>query len=254
MQRQKRLSVLLFVGSLALAVLTAFLVQRQINSVLLQQKASIHEVAVVVADKKITQGSSIDASMVTIRQIPQGGLQSGVLTAVQAAIGKIANQPIYAGQQLLPQMMTTQASSARLADHVPSGQLAMSVLFNAVNDAGGNIEPGDYVAVLAILSKGYTGTNQDAARIIASHVLVLTAPSMPTTSLGSSGIVATGAEGSTATGATSQAVTLAVSPKTADQIAFASAYGQIDLLLESSSQSPIAPTQPIVTDSTVLGR
>lgn len=251
MHKQKRLSWLLFAGSLALAFITALVVQGQINTAVQKQRQGIREVLVLMATKNMVDGTRIDHTMVTAARVPVLGKESGALVDFHAVIGKIANQPIYAGQQIVAPMITSTSSSIRLSDHIPSGLLAMSVVYNAVNDAGGDIIPGDHVAILAILSKEYTGTKGDAARIIAKNILVLSAP----TPVKSSQTQANSSSSSAASTMTNSAtVVLAVTPQVADQIGFVNAYGEMDLLLQSASKSPALATSPVVTDSTVLGR
>ncbi len=251
MHKQKRLSWLLFAGSLILALLTALVVQGQINALVQKQRQGIHEAPVVMATKDMVAGTHINATMVTVTLIPVLGKETGSLATLQGALGKIANQPIYRGQQIVAPMLTSTSLSPRLSDHVPSGLLAMSVVYNAVNDAGGDILPGDHVAILAVLSKEYTGTHSDAAHIIAQNIQVLSAPTPSAISQTQVNSPSTNATPALANSAT---VVLAVTPKVAQQIGFVNAYGELDLLLQSASKSKELANSPVVTDSTVLGR
>ncbi len=251
MHKQKRLSWLLFAGSVMLALLTALVVQGQINAVVQKQRQGIHEVPVVMATKDMVAGAHINATMVTVTFVPALGKESGALVNLQGVLGKIANQPIYRGQQIVAPMLTSTSSSPRLSDHVPPGLLAMSVVYNVVNDAGGDILPGDHVAILAVLSKEYTGTHSDAARIIAQNIQVLSAPTLATTGQTQANVPSPNATSSIANSAT---VVLAVTPQVAQQIGFVNAYGELDLLLQSASNRNALATSPVVTDSTVLGR
>ncbi len=234
-------------ASIVTGVLAAVLVRGEIEGIALRDQASLKAVAVVVAARRIAANAALTQADVRVAMVPQGGRTAAAYSSVRAVLGLISRQTLYPGEQLLPGMLVTASSSPNLTDHVPPGMLAMSVLYNPVSQAGGALLPGDRVAVLAVLGRGYDGRKVDAAQLIMDRVPVLATPRAGLAAFGN----AAGAGGSSPSATGAQSVILAVTPQQAERIAFASTYGQIELLLDSGRGHAIS-VGTAVTDSTVL--
>lgn len=222
--------------------MTALVVNLEVHSEIKRLQRENRLVPVVVVVSPVDAQSRIPAGAVALRDIPAGGRAKDAVSSLRGVVGFIASAKLYPGEQVLSPMVTTAAASPRFSDHIPPGYVAMSLLYNPVSQAAGQMVPGDRVAVLAILGKGYSGLKRDTAQIIVKNVLVMSVPS------GSPGSGAAAAIPSSR----SDAITLAVTPAQASQIAFAAAYGQLNLVLESSQGGMGSPSATRVTDATVL--
>ncbi len=237
--KKMRMTTLLIVLSAGFALLAAIAAEttlkRQTEAIQAQEKSA----TVVVAATAIPAHATITSGMVKLATIPAGGISTGAFTTLQPVIGKLATQAIYPGEQVLPPFLTSRIASSDFADRIPSGMVAISVLYNPVFAVGGKIKTGDHVDVIAVLSKGFNKTKLDASEIIAKNVLVLSVPSLP-----SANSTAAASSGS------GLSISLAVSPHDANQIAFTTVYGQIYFVLEPSG-GVLKSVPPVVTDSTI---
>lgn len=248
---RNRTALFIVVASIVTGALAATLVHNELQSNALQVRASLREVPVVVVVRRVPAGARLSQADLRVAMVPQGGRTRQAFAATRPALGLLSRQALYPGEQLLPQMLVAAAASPNLADHVPAGMLAMSVLYNPVTQAGGALAPGDRVAVLAIIGRGYDGRKVDAAQVIMDRVQVL---STPTSGLGAQVGATVSGSGAGAPAPASngaQSVVLAVTPQQAERIGFASTYGQIELLLDAGN-SRAAPLGAPVTDGNVL--
>ena len=233
--KKMRVTTLLILLSIGFAVLAAVAaesaLQGQIAAIREQEKDALVAVAKVV----IPVHATITASMLQLISIPAGGVSPGTFSQLKPIIGEMATQPIYPGEQIIPNLLTDRSTSADFADRIPNGLVAIGVLYNPVYTVGGNIQAGDHVAVVSILNKGFNKTSLDASQIIAKNVLVMSVPALPV---------------STTTQTAGQAINLAVTPEEANQIAFTAVYGQLYFVLEPSGGS-LKQIPPTVTDKTI---
>ncbi len=246
--QKRRTSAILIGVAIVLATLTAVVVNVEVHAEMVRLQNGNRLEPVVLVAQRIAAHTRIAPGMVTIRNVPAGGRALTAITSLNGAVGFISKTTLYPGEQLLAPMVTTIMASPSLADRVPSGMVAMSVLYNPVTQAAGAIEVGDRVAVIAVLGKSYTASKYDAAKIIATNVQVLAVPAGAVN--GSAGV----GLGSSSGNSRAQAVTLAVTPRQSSAIAFVTTYGSLNLVLEPSGQTSLATTGTLVTDATVLRR
>ncbi len=237
--KKMRMTTLLIVLSAGFALLAAVAAEtalkRQTEAIQEQEKTT----TVAVAATSIPAHATITSGMVKLVAIPAGGVIAGAYRSVQPVIGKLATQAIYPGEQLLPPFFTSRVTSSDFADRIPSGMVAISVLYNPVYAVGGKIKAGDHVDVISVLNKGFNKTKFDASTIIAKNILVLSVPNLSSSN-----------SSSASTSGSGQSISLAVSPQAANQIAFTAVYGQIYFVLEPSG-GMLQSMPPVVTDSTI---
>jgi len=241
--RTTRLSVILLATSACLAILAAVIVQADIRKAEDAAAASIKTVPVLVATQAIAAHRPLVSGDFTVLRVPAGGRTKGALISPLQVSGLVTTQSLYTGEQILPGMLVAASMSQRMADRIPAGMLAISVGYNPVSDAGGSLQPGDKVAILAVLGKSYAGSRRDEARIVANDILVLSTP-VPN-------LQATSTSQGAAPGQ-ADTVLLAVSPQTADAIAYVTVYGELSLLLEPSSGAVPGMSSPIVSSENAL--
>lgn len=241
--RTTRLSVILLATSASLAIFAAVIVQSDIHKAEAAALASVKTVPVLVATQDISAHHPLVAADFAVLRVPSGGRTQGALISPLQVTGLVTTQSLYTGEQILPGMLVAASVSQRMADHIPAGMLAMAVGYNPVSDAGGALQPGDKVAILAVLGKSYAGRHRDEARIVATDILVLSTP-VPN-------LQAPSASQGTAPAQT-DTVLLAVSPQTADTIAYVAVYGELSLLLEPSSGDITGASAAIVSSENAL--
>lgn|GEM_PF-6424428 len=246
--QKRRTSAILIAVALALATLTAVVVNAEVHAEMVRLQNANRLEPVVLVTQRIAAHKRIAPGMVTIREVPAGGRAQTAVTNLNGAVGFISKTTLYPGEQLLTPMITTAMASPSLANRVPAGMVAMSILYNPVTQAAGAIEVGDRVAVIAVLGKSYTASQYDAAKIIAANVQVLAVPAATANGSGGSGLTATNGN------SRAEAVTLAVTPQQSSAIAFVTTYGSLNLVLQPSGQGSLATTGTLVTDATVLRR
>lgn len=166
--------------------------------------------SVLVAARTVEPGSVIRATDLRVENISiTDGVAYLAETRRSAVIGKIAAEQLWPGKLL---------SSASVADtaRLPAGYVAMSLALKPDRAAGGELRPGDHVAVIA-------STSPD--RPDASTRLLLT--DVPVLSM---------RQGDTADGG-AVIVTLRLRLEEARDLAEARAAGSIDLVLLSGTKS-----------------
>lgn len=76
-------------------------------------------------------------------------MTSGGGPKLQAMIGDIVREPIYAGQPITAKIIIRSGDSSYMAVRLPSGTRAVSLPISVESGAGGFIEPGDRIDVLS---------------------------------------------------------------------------------------------------------
>ena len=138
---------------------------------------------VVVAAQDIPARTRIDASMVTLKEIPEGVLLAGGFENVEDVVGQVTQVPIMTGEQVVVSKVSTSefplaqfGENPPLALVVQPGLRAVSVEVSSLVGAGGLIRPGDFVDVILSVEVqgrgGEEGRNQ-LARTILQNVQVL---------------------------------------------------------------------------------
>ncbi|MFI4974860.1 MAG: Flp pilus assembly protein CpaB [Caulobacterales bacterium] len=137
--------------------------------------------------------SGADAAMrgatKTVTDIVNGGGP-----AMQAMVGAIVKDPIYAGEPITARKVVRAGQSSYMAVRLPAGMRAMSIPVNPETGAGGFILPGDRVDVMDSRPDASKGSGSFATETVLSNVLVLaidTNTDAPKTGKAVTGAVAT---------------------------------------------------------------
>lgn len=217
---------------------------------------------VVVAAQDIPARTRIEASMVTLRELPEGVLLAGGFDSVEAVVGQVTQVPIVAGEQVVVAKVSTGSlpltqfgDNPPLALVVRPGLRAVSVEVSSLVGAGGLIRPGDFVDV--ILSVEVQGRESNAgrnqlARTILQNVQVLAidqnvaSPEVTT----EGGDVAAGTPGDETTSPEATTVTLALPPVLGEVLALADSCrsnfsGRLSLALRAFGDGEIVGTRPV---------
>lgn len=78
-----------------------------------------------------------------------GDMTNGGGPKLQAMIGAIVREPIYAGQPITAKIIIRSGDSSYMAVRLPSGMRAIALPISVESAAGGFIQPGDHIDVLS---------------------------------------------------------------------------------------------------------
>jgi Flp pilus assembly protein CpaB len=110
-------------------------------------------VAVLIANQDIAVSTTITGDMVEVRQVLPEDKNIRALSSVEEAVGKVTTDAILQGEQVLNSRLTdgegADAQANTFAYNVPAGKRATSLTYEEVTGAGGLVQPGDRVDVIA---------------------------------------------------------------------------------------------------------
>ncbi len=104
---------------------------------------------VVVAQQGIPANTRITADMLEIKFLPTNEVNAEAFTAPSQVIDRVATEEVAAGDQIVPTLVSRSAGEG-VSFVVQPSYRAISVEVREVVTAGGNLEPGDYVDIIAI--------------------------------------------------------------------------------------------------------
>jgi Flp pilus assembly protein CpaB len=230
-------------GTFAIAAVVTVLAAAILAIALHKYRESVHKpgktVSVLVASHFIEKGTSGAAIGVGeyfhTAKFPEKSVTQGALLSAAGLHGQVASTDIYPGQQLTAADFV---GGGLFYSRLPKTMRAVSVPVDPSHGMIGNINTGDRADVYASFKK--EGKKDAFLRLIAPDAVVLDAGHTP----GSGGLNAFGS----ASGKSS--AVLEVSPHQAAQLAFASDFGKVWLVL-----SPAHGTRPgkeVVSELSIL--
>lgn len=159
---------IMLLAALLLAGGTSYVVYGYVRQAETARKP-VDTVQVVTAAKDISSRSLITTDMVHLTAVPSSVALPQATTKVEQVIGRVARQPISQGEQILGNKVFASRQETGLAFAVPPGKRAIAVGVDEVVGSGGNIVPGDFVDVVAVIDtkqakdEGSSGTPATAA-------------------------------------------------------------------------------------------
>jgi pilus assembly protein CpaB len=224
------------IAGLALAVGVALLFSIYVYRSF-QRASAVQPVAVqqiVVAAEPLMLGTRLAASDLQMISWPAGNPVPGMLTNIQAALGRALITPVVANEPILESKLAPREAGAGLPAVIPQGMRAVSVAVNDVVGVAGFVGPGTSVDVLVtgqIPGATQTGA-QYVTRTILENVRVLAAGQK----------VEQDKQGKPQN---VPVVTLLVTPQDADTLAMAATQGKIQLALRNTID--VSKTTPSTT-------
>ncbi|HXU22478.1 MAG TPA: Flp pilus assembly protein CpaB [Tepidiformaceae bacterium] len=212
------LMVAAILGILSALLMFAFLSSRggSSNSPAVTAGGGATQSAVVVT-KDIQVGDKVTDDDITVEPVAANALLPGHLVSTKDVVGKIATAPMFAGEQVIPEKVTTFVGQTTLAYKVPAGMRAVSIQVPQESwIVGGLPQPGDFVDFLAITTLTKTDpltgnqTPDVQAGLIAQNVQVLAIAQTMVDSVPNVDAATTPAAGSTA--GTTQGAAATASP------------------------------------------
>lgn len=213
------------------------------------------EATIVVAGQDIPARTEITSDMIALKSVPASAILGGAYVEESLVVGRIARIPIYEGEQLVQEKLASVESDLGLAYIVPTGQRAMAVQVDKVIGAGGLLQPGDRVDVVAVMDITYTDltTERSAsftrAFYITQDVEVLAVEQELQNRITAPGQVPAPNEGTLVDQPDAQpdstVVTLAISPEAAQAILLAETKGTIRLSVRAPGDDTIVDIQDL---------
>jgi pilus assembly protein CpaB len=171
---------------------------------------------VVVANRDIPEGVTIDRIALGTAQWPAEHAPVGAFASIDSVAGRISRVAIFNGEMIVPGRLAPIGSGPGLEIKIPPGQRAMAVRINDVAGISGLLQPNSRVDVLVTIRDDKS--DSQVAKLFMSNMLVL--------SVGTE--VQRDSQGKPINATT---VTLAVTPEEAEQLAIAMNTGSIQLVL-----------------------
>ncbi|MFH1247994.1 MAG: Flp pilus assembly protein CpaB [Candidatus Omnitrophota bacterium] len=247
MPRQKLFLMIGITFALIAAFATKFYLDQQKDEITQREKARLakaraNEVSVMVAKEEIPAGSILTQSHVTMVSVPVKDRSPNAYTG--AIDGMLVVSPISKGEQIVGNKIVPPRHMAGLAESTPIGKRAITIMVDNMGSLVGMVKPGDNVDVLFITT---VPKKEDEGERTSSNKQVNILPLFQNVS-----ILAVGQEiGTTFYGQQKKdsreasLITLALSPKEANMVAFALEHGKIRLVLRSPKDSQISLTETV---------
>ena len=205
---------LVFWGAILVAAAATFGAYRLLAA---NSRAEVATRPVVVANRDIPQGVSIDRIALSTVQMPMQAVPVGAFASIDSVAGRVAGVPIFNGETIVPGRLAPVGTGPGLELKIPPGQRAMAVRINDVAGISGLLQPNSRVDVLVTI-RDDAAADKQVAKLFMSNMLVL--------SVGTE--IQRDSQGKPINAAT---VTLAVTPEEAERLAIAMNTGAIQLVL-----------------------
>ncbi len=214
--------------------------------------------SIVIAQQNIGDRTEIPPEAVGKADWPEAFIPAGAYTSPEQLIGKLALQPIYQGQIILPQMVVdknqVKETRSNASFVVPDGKVAVAFPLSSLSGVAGAIQNGDTVDILLTLTpaagtKPITATTaaqspggegQAVSQLMLQDVLILNIGSWP------SGAPTTDQrQQNQAAAANASIVTFALNRQDALALKSAREQGEIELVLRRAGDHAPVSTEPV---------
>ncbi|MFH1514883.1 MAG: Flp pilus assembly protein CpaB, partial [bacterium] len=179
---------------------------------------------VVVAQVQIPVRTKVKEPMLEEVIVPLDAIHPDAVTEKDEILGKVTNQVIFEGEQILSVKFEDAQNLRELAFIIEEGMRGVSIGVSDVKSLGGNVKPGDHVDVVGVFKEEITGI--DSSFTILSDISIKAVGK----SLGPEDNEEEGGKGSART------VTLEVTPQQAEKLILADENGNLRLTLRNPEE------------------
>ena len=158
MKRIFSLKTFMFVGGVAAAFLTVFMMTRYLNMRESQMAAALRDklaregfTTLVIAEREIAPGMNVTSEDVKTSPWPKTALLKGAFHDSKDLVGRAAARRIYAGEPILEGHLIPKGGGTGLSAIIPRGRRAVAVRVNEIIGLAGFIKPGDLVDVIVTM-------------------------------------------------------------------------------------------------------
>ena len=227
---------LVFYAAIIVALLSTFGVYRVLE--VTKANARVATAPVVIAQKDLTEGASIDRMAVVVAQWPVGTIPAGAFTSIDSVAGRVTRVAVFKGEALVPGRLAPDGTGPGLEVKITPGKRAFAFRINDVSGIAGLIQPNSRVDILVVINSG--GEKGNVARLFMENMRVLAI-----------GAVAQRTEDGRQINAA--VCTVEVTPEEGEKLAIATTQGQIQLLLRGYGDPDSAKTRGATTAEIVNG-
>lgn len=183
-------------------------------------------VSVVVARGFIERRTPLTPELFEVRQLPTEAVTALAVRSIDEISGQFVTNDLQPGEQLLTTDLTARPEGGTLSLLIPEGHRAFSIAISDAMAAGGLVEPGDRIDVLAVWEESQAGKN--GTGVVVQDVEILAVSSVV---LGDSPQTATAGSGSSNPTSLSSTVTVALTPDETQLVAMAEEFGSLRVTL-----------------------
>lgn len=242
------LTIVLIVVALTVAGLTAFLVNRYLQSqvapsIAEDQRPGIAAVEVLVAERDLAAGTILMNEDLTWRAWPEDGVDGSYVLADETDIdeefvGLVVKRGIGQGEPITADKVFKRSEAGFLAGAVSPGMRAVSIAVNPVSGAAGFVSPGDRIDVILTVEIRKALVRTDEGQDVIGPVVQFSSETV----LKDVRVLAIDQSMADLDkdAQVSKTVTLEVTPKQAELLAVASTMGILSLSLRSLTPGEIA--------------
>lgn len=208
---------------------------------------AIERVPVLVARTAIDLRSQITAADVEVIQLPAEAVHPMALTDVAQVENMYANAELIPGEQILNTDISERQGGGVLAQLIPEGHRALSIAVSDAMAAGGLVEPGDRVDLIATYEERKVGWS--GGSVVVQNVEVLAISKL----LLGADSEADNDNGRSSPTSLNATVTIAVTPYQSQLVAVAGQFGELHIVLRRPDETSSVATAPVALD-VLVGR
>jgi pilus assembly protein CpaB len=173
---------------------------------------------VVIAQKDLTEGASIDRMAVVVANWPVGTVPAGAFTSIDSVAGRVTRVSIFKGEALVPGRLAAVGTRPGVEGLVSPGKRAVAFRINDLSGVAGLIQPNSRVDLVLLIDGRTKGR---VAKLFMENVRILAVGQLTERTADGCPIIAPQA-------------TVEVTPEEAGRLAVALKQGEIQLMLRGS--------------------
>ena len=233
----KRYSVI-FYAAIIVALISTFGVYRVLEAT--KASARVATAPVVIAQKDLAEGASVDRMAVVVAHWPVGTIPAGAFTTVDSVAGRVTRVAIFKGEALVPGRLAPEGTGPGLEVKITPGKRAFAFRVNDVSGIAGLIQPNSRVDIVVVVDGGAEKGRVAKVFMENMRILAMNAVSQHTEDGPINAAVAT----------------VEVTPSEGEQLARATTQGQIQLMLRGYGDplpqfTPPRPRKPDTNTVTI---
>ena len=187
---------------------------------------------VVVAQRDVPAGATINRAALVVAQWPTGMVPAGAFTSIDSVAGRVTRVAVFKGEALVPGRLAPDGTGPGLEVKITPGKRAFAFRINDVSGIAGLIQPNSRVDILVVINSGAEKGN--VAKLFMENMRVLAI-----------GAVAQRTDDGRQINAA--VCTVEVTPEEGEKLAIATSQGQIQLLLRGYGDPDSAKTNGATT-------
>jgi pilus assembly protein CpaB len=231
----KRYSII-FYAAIIVALISTFGVYRVLEAT--KASARVATAPVVIAQKDLAEGASVDRMAVVVAQWPVGTIPAGAFTTVDSVAGRVTRVAVFKGEALVPGRLAPEGTGPGLEVKITPGKRAASFRVNDVSGIAGLIQPNSRVDIVVVMDGG--AEKGRVARVFMENMRILAMNAVSQRTEDGRPINAAVA-------------TVEVTPSEGERLALATTQGQIQLMLRGYGDPDSAKTSGATASQIVQG-